>query len=246
MKRYMPWVVMPFLTLLGCDSDDSNPSDTTGGDTTDTTGGDTVPDTVTPGVSALTGVNTNVTVTEPTPNAGCAASEVDNGDHGASYPWGGLTAAGTSYTCNKCPSGLQDFQGMFRAHGFAADETTPDYDKGADASSDDAELLYIDGNTFYFKLYDKQTNTTDEARGWFFCSQKPENNGEHLFWVVTDGIQGAPQDGDINRTDVILSQGADRKLISYFDELTGQTNVQIGYCKIGTSSGGKTCNNPFE
>jgi hypothetical protein len=244
MKRFMPWVVTPFLALAACDSDEGNNNT----DTTDTTQPSDTNDTTQPGVSALTGVNTNVTVTTPTPNASCAANEVDTGTHGAKYPWGGLTAGSTSFTCNKCPGGLQDFQGSFRAHGYAADETTPDYDKGNNAATGDAEVLLIDGNTWYSKFYDKQSDTTQETRGFFMCSQQPEHPNEHLFWVVTevvdDGGSGL-EAGDVLRTDVILSQGADRKLIYWMDDLVGQTYVQIGYCKIGTESGGKTCNDPF-
>lgn len=249
MKRIMPWVVMPLLAsfpLVACDSDDGE-KDTTS-DTTDTSQPGDTTDTTQPGVSALTGVNTNVTVTTPTPNASCNAGAVDTGTHGAKYPWGGLTAGDKNYTCNKCPGGLQDFQGSFRAHGYAADETTPDYDKGNSAATGDAEILFIDGNTWYSKFYDKQSNTTQETRGYFVCTQQPEHPNEHLFWVVTevvdDGGSGL-EAGDILRTDVILSQGSDRKLIYWFDDLVGQTYVQIGYCKIGTAAEGKTCNNPF-
>lgn len=248
MKRIMPWVVMPLLAsfpLVACDSDDGNNNT---GDTTDTTQPGDTTDTTQPGVSALTGVNTNVTVTPPTPNASCDASEVDTGTHGSTYPWGGLSAGGSSYTCNKCPSGLQDFQGSFRAHGYAEDETTPDYDKGNSAATGDAEILFIDGNTWYSKLYLKDGDITEEKRGYFFCSQQPEHPNEHLFWVITevvdDGGSGL-EAGDVLRTDVILSQGTDRKLIYWFRDLTGQLYDQFGYCKIGTQAEGKTCNNPF-
>jgi hypothetical protein len=231
---------MPFVALFGCDSDDKKTTDTTADAT-----GDVGAETSTPGVSPLTGVNTNVTVTTPTRNANCDDSKVDTGNHGAKYPWGGLTAGGMTFTCNKCPTGLADFQGMYRAHGFADDKTTPDYEKGGSAATGDAELLVIDGNTWYSKVYDKQSNTTQETRGWFFCSQKPEHPNEHLFWVNTEVVQGEAQVGGVNRSDVILSQGTDRKLIFWFDELAGDTNVQIAYCKVGTTFNGKTCNNPF-
>ena len=252
MKRYMAWIVAPLAILATACGDDDGGTDT-GTDTatdngTDTdTGTDTAVDT-TPGTSALTGVNTNVSVTAPTRNANCDSTEVDNVPHGALYPWGGLDAAGTEFTCNKCPGGLADFQGMWRAHGFAADDTTPDYSQGADASNDDAESLYIDGNTWYSRFHDQQSNTTTETRGWFFCSQQPEHPNEHLFWVTTDveDTSGSSKVGDINRSNVILSSGADKKLIEWFDELTGQTYVQIGYCKIGTSSNGQSCNDPYQ
>lgn len=247
MKRYMPWIAIPFFALAACDSDDGNNGTP---DATDTTGGDTGADTVTPGTSALTGVNTNVTVTAPTRNPNCDSTEVDNGNNGTKYPWGGLTVDGTAYTCNKCPTGLADFQGKWRAHGFQdADETQPDYTKGGDADTGDAEVLYIDGNTWYSHLHDHQEMKSVETRGWFVCTQQPEHPNEHLYWVtlqaVPEGTLGA-NNGDINESDVILSSGGDKKLIAWYDSTTSEQNVQIGYCKIGTSSGGQTCNDPFE
>lgn len=250
MKRFVSLIAVPILAFGAC-GDDS--SDSSGGDTTTTgqpdgtTGG---PETTPPGTSDLTGVSTNVSVTTPTPAAGCDQSEVDNGNNGAKYPWGGLTAGGTNYTCNKCPTGLADFQGMWRAHGFSdADDTTPDFAKGGDASTGDAEILFIDGNTWMDQFHDQQSGQTVLTRGWFFCSQQPEHPNEHLFWVSTEadpaGTLGANA-GDINESDVILSQGANLKLIFWYNDVGGTTGVQIGYCKIGSSSGGQTCNNPYE
>lgn len=247
MKRYMPWIAVPFFVLAACDSDDGNG---TTPDATDTTAGETGADTVTPGTSALTGVNTNVTVTTPTRNPGCDNSEVDNGSNGIKYPWGGLTVDGVSFTCNKCPTGLADFQGKWRAHGFKDEEQSdPDYSKGADADNDDAEVLYIDGNTWYSHLHDHQEMKSVETRGWFLCTQQPEQPNERLFWVTLqaspEGALGANA-GDINKSDVILSSGSDRKLIFWYDTTAGETNYPIGYCKIGTAAGGQTCNDPFQ
>jgi len=105
MKRYMPFMFVPFVALAACDSDDTSTTDT---DATSQPDGDTAQETVAPGTSALTGVNTNVQVTTPTANPNCDSSEVDNGNNGAKYPWGGLNADGTDFTCNKCPTGLAD------------------------------------------------------------------------------------------------------------------------------------------
>src|SRR5262245_5121234 len=85
------------------------PIDTTPSEVVETTvetgdGADGETVTGTTGVSPLTGVNTDVTVTSPTRNPACDTSEVDPGPHGATYPWGGLTAGGQEYTCNRCPS----------------------------------------------------------------------------------------------------------------------------------------------
>jgi hypothetical protein len=247
MKRYMALCAVPFLALAACGDDGDNgggggdAADTGGGGGGDTGGG-------TPGTSALTGVNVNVQVNTPTPNAACDASEVDNVQNGAKYPWGGLTAGGTAYTCNKCPTGLSFFQGKWRAHGFTEDGT-PDYTKLGDASTGDAEALYIDGNTWYSHFRDQQDNQSVETRGWFFCSQQPEHPNEHLFWVTLQatpaGNLGANA-GDINESDVILPAGADNQLIAWYDEIGGETSVSIGYCKIGSVRAGVTCNDPFE
>ncbi|HRE91530.1 MAG TPA: hypothetical protein PK095_20595 [Myxococcota bacterium] len=248
MKRIMPWVVMPLLAsfpLVACDSDDGE-KDTTS-DTTDTSQPGDTTDTTQPGVSALTGVNTNVTVTPPTPNASCDAAGVDNRTHGAKYPWGGAQIGNTSYTCNSCPGGIDHFQGSWRAHGFVendGDDWDIDLSKGANANSDDAELLLIDGNTFYTRFYDSQSDTLEETRGWYFCSQKPENANEHIFWVKEEETST----GSVNRSNVILSLGAstDFKLIEWFDTITSTTSVKIGYCRLGAVRNGVTCNNPFE
>lgn len=223
----------------GSDSgtDTTGPAETTAPTETTTGGEEATPSGTT---SALTGVDTGVTVTAPTPNPACSRDQVDRGDHGASYPWGGLTAGGTTYTCNKCPTGLSTFQGMWRAHGFADDGLTPDFSKGASAS-DDAEILFIDGNTWYSRMHDQQSGRTVESRGWFFCSQKPEHPNEHLFWVTVE-----PNAGRASESDVILSQGDDLRLIFWYDEVGGGTGISIGYCKIGSQAGGVSCNNPFE
>ncbi len=246
MKRYMPFMFVPFVAFAACDSDDTTKADADAAVTPD---GDTAAETVNPGTSALTGVNTNVQVTTPTRNANCDNGEVDNGNNGAKYPWGGLNADGKDFTCNRCPTGIVDFQGEWRAHGFAADETTPDYTKGSDAGTGDAEILFIDGNTWYSHFHDQQEGKSVETRGWFLCTQQPEHPNEHIFWVTLQAVPAGnlgANNGDINESDVILSSGTDKKLIAWYDEVGGNTSAQIGYCKIGTSSGGQTCNNPFE
>lgn len=242
MKRFMPWVVTPFLALAACDSDEGNNNT----DTTDTTQPSDTNDTTQPGVSALTGVNTNVTVTTPTPNASCAADEVDTGDYGATYPWGGLTAGGVSYTCNRCPSGLESLQGRWRAHGWAEDEVTPDYTIGS--QSDEGEVLYIDGNTWY-SHWVKPDGTEFEVRGWFLCSQQPEHPNEHYFWVSLEAVPASALGNDVKaiyRSNVKLDAGVNNVLFEWFNELTGSGLYQTGYCKIGTERGGVECNNPFE
>ena len=62
----------------------------------------------------------------------------------------------------------------------------------------DAEIFYVDGNTWYDMFSDHQTQQTLVTRGWFFCTQKPEHPNEHLFWMTTEadpaGTFGATSD----------------------------------------------------
>lgn len=237
----LPEVIRPDIEVSDTSTEtDSNGSSDGGGDT-DTTDPSTI--------SPCTGVNTNVTVTTPNPNPSCDPGEIDRGPFGfVTYPWGGRTIGGKAYTCNKCPGGIRDFQGKWRAHGFTSDGEI-DYSLGAVAGSDDAELLFIDGNTFYSRIYDLQEDKTVELHGWFFCGQQPEQADEHLFWVVLDatpdGTWGYTA-GTIFESDVILSWANDRKLITWFDDLGANTSADIGYCQIGTAAGGQLCNDPFD
>ncbi|MCC6619713.1 MAG: hypothetical protein IT385_00570 [Deltaproteobacteria bacterium] len=255
MKSLRILAIVPFM-LIGCGDDGDGGSDTT--TTTSTT--DTSTDT-TPGVSPVTGVNTNLNITNPNPtNSGCDGSTAQTNTTGAKYPWGGLTVSGTNYTCNGCPFGYGVAQGMYRLHGFAdengdpcnpedagceADYTTPD------AATDLAEILYFDGNTWYSKYKDVKAAggpQTVESRGYYFCSMKPENPNAHVFWYTTDaepeGTLGA-NTGDIKRSDVILGTAANL-LIFWFDGLTGETGNQYKYCRLGeVDTYGNTCANPF-
>ncbi len=240
MKRFMPFMFVPFVAVAACGDDGGtdNPDVTSPSETTETT-----QETSTPGVSPLTGVNTAVSgITEPERNAGCDDNKVLSAS-GAKYPWGGATINGTTYTCNGCPNGHPDIQGTFRGFGFEPDEETSDYSKGADASSDDADLLVVDGNTWYSEIFDIQTGTTQIARGWYFCSQKPEHPNEHVFWTTTAGDEGP---GSVSRSNVVLAQGNNQILMEWFYELTGQQYTQIAYCRVGSTLGDQVCNNPFE
>ena len=261
MKRFMPLFLAPALAISACDSDGgttNNTTDTststdtsTGGDT-NTGGGDTGPSTDTGGggsatQSELTGVETNVSVTPVTPNASCDASEVDNTDHGATYPFGGLEVEGTSYTCNKCPNGNKELQGSWRTHGWKADnEDEVDYSIGSEAT--DANVLLVDGNTFSYEV--RQTDGANYiARGYYVCTQKPEHPNEHIFWQVVEtepaNVLGTPDVPGLWRTDVVLNSGPDNILLFWFAALTGDQQYSLGYCRVGSTVGDQTCNNPL-
>ncbi len=218
-------------------------AETTVAETTATETTADVPD----GTSALTGVNTKVTVTAPTPNASCAtADQLEPPTGGAAYPWGGLTVGATTYTCNGCPDGLKELQGSWRLHGFlpAPNDDTPDY-AWPDPATDGGFVLRVDGNTFYTRDVDPQQSTNEVSRGWYFCSMKPENGQKHLYWVntETDPSGGA---GDVTRTDRILTDGSDRLLVFFFDDpATGTSNFPYPLCRIGSTVGDQTCTDPF-
>ncbi len=199
---------------------------------------ETSPEVVVPGVSPVTGVDTNVTVTEPERAGGCDDSDVDPADYGASYPWGGLTAGGKSFTCNSCPNGLEGFSGVWRAFG---DE---DFSIGSGANDTDIDRLAIDGNTFFG--YTRFDGVESEFRGWFLCSQQPEHPNEHLYWVVLDASGPLYTAGAVYRTNRILSSGDDQRLLEYFDDLETTSSFLLPYCRIGArDEEGRLCNDPL-
>lgn len=135
-------------------------------------------------------------------------------------------------------------------HGFAADDVTPDLSIGSDLTTD-ADVLYVDGNTWYRRQYDQETRTSVETRGWYMCSQQPEHPNEHLFWKVIlgepDGALGVST-CDVLETDVVLPAGQNRILMAWYKQLGGSVAPQVGYCRIGSEEEflGRPCNDPFE
>jgi hypothetical protein len=202
----------------------------------------------------LTGVDTNVSVTAPTPNASCDASAIDHTVYGASYPWGGHThhdSAQTEFTCNKCPNGHPHLQGSFALIG---NDENDELDPDLPLTSDWIEVLFVDGNTYYSRLHDATTNDTWEYRGFYFCSQQPENPHERIIWVPTEVIQAGPagnqvQVGRASVSDVVLSSQDHAGVINLFwfndAALTGGTGGYYEYCKFGSQVNGKTCRNRF-
>ena len=90
-----------------------------------------------------------------------------------------------------------------------------------------------------------------EARGWYFCAQKPEHAAAHRFWITTEVIKNTSGSsaaaGDINESDVILTDGADNFLVWWFDDIGSAASLPITYCRIGTKDPAEeTCTNPFQ
>ena len=232
------------------DTTDTTANDTTTSDTQTTNATETTVATdtdtgeVAAGTSPLTGVNTNVTVTEPTPNAACATADHPSAaTGGAEYPWGGLTVGTTAYTCNGCPDGLPELQGSWRLHGFQdpPNDETPDYNYPDPATKGAFELL-VDGNTFMVRDSDPSAGTDVVSRGWYFCSQKPENDHKYLYWVDL-GKSGADA---ITRTDTVLTDGTNNLLLFFFaNAVSGTESLPYPLCRLGTTRNGQTCDDPF-
>jgi hypothetical protein len=199
--------------------------------------------------SAVTCVETAVSVDPVTPDAGCDPAQIIGLDGGLGYPWGGANVTGRSgaaksFTCNGCPNGLPELQGRWRAHGFVEDSDEPDY-RYPDAKTDLATVLFVDGNTFYAAEADARDGSSWQSRGFYFCGMKPESSGKHIYWADLDD-NGAIVNW--TRTDPILTSGSDNLLITYFNSLIDvsvTTSVSYGYCRIGSSRGGQVCNSPF-
>lgn len=207
------------------------------------TGADTS-DTIEPGTSPLTGVHTNVTKTAPTPNPQCAAADVIPGS-GAKYPWGGFSVGGKTYTCDACPNGHGDMQGSYRFHGYDDGNATERVDYSYPDPAEYKEVVKIDGNTFYTAVEDNiEGHSAYYTRGWYFCTQPPENGSKHIFWVSLDSDDPA-QRTSVSETDPILSDGPNNTLLFFYDEVGGSTGTVRLYCRIGSQRDGQTCTDPF-
>ncbi len=257
------------LALSGCGEDSASSADTTV--TTDTSGAETTAETssgdtaaplcgdpvpalnnttsVAPqipsgaDVSQLTGVSrAGESCTPPTPNASCNGP-VSAATGAFAYPYCGLTAGGNSYTCNGCPDGHPALQGRWRGVGFCPDAGDPDVDHPP--PTEFAELLFIDGNTWYSRI--DAGGTAYEARGWYFCAEQPEHPNAHLFWVTTEVLadsEGATSVGEVHETDVPLTTTG-QLLLFYFDSVGASTSVGITYCAIGEMVNGELCYDPY-
>ncbi|TNF30734.1 MAG: hypothetical protein EP329_13415 [Deltaproteobacteria bacterium] len=238
MKRFhLAWAFAALFLVAACGDDG-------GGTTTDTTNGtDTVTtDTNTnANTSSVTGVSSEgVTCTEPTPAAGCTGANSDASNVGFEYPWCGLTAGSTTYTCQGCPMGRLNFQGKYRAvkDGLASPPVL-DFDNYK-------ETLFIDGNTFSIHIVDDSGGVTT-GKGWFMCAEKPEQLNEHTYWMFTEASSpdGAWTAGTVLESDHIIVQGTDQAVISWYDSVGAQTYVDLEYCRIGSQLSGVECTDPF-
>jgi len=253
MKSLRFLTIVPFV-LIGC-GDDAGGSDTT--NTTDATNNNdtnnnTCDDNVAPGVSPLTGVNTNVSPvpTNPNPsNDGCTSAPIAN-TTGAKYPWGGETVSGRTYTCNMCPFGYPGAQGVWRMHGFSLANGNPcqslsdpacneNFTEPKAADGDFSETIWIDGNTF--RIHQKNGSATPDLvlKGYYFCGSKPEGPQEHVVWKILEATPNTVTGlkvGDFFESDRLGVTGPGPSTYWYDDVNSDNTgDNQIGtYCGYGT------------
>lgn len=250
MQRFFPLIIL----LAACGPDDETKTDAT---TPTTTATDTASPNDTTGsqTSQLTGVTTPASPDpEPTANAGCAGATnlTYAPTEGLAYPWQGLDLGAKDYTCNGCKSGDPNLQGSWRVHGFANPDGTGDMDYDhPDALTDYGETLKIDGNTFEVHIRDATQPEGERDsiyRGWYFCSQKPEQNNEHLYWVVTEVDDGEQTVGTVIETDVVLTGGANNINMYWYEAPGAPQSLNLQYCRVGTTNpdnNAQICNAPF-
>jgi len=260
--RMMATSIAALLWVGACGDSESKGDTTTTStsDTTSTTDTATTTDTTSdPNTSSITGVTKPANPKpEPTPDPACAANE-NNPDYAATsgfkYPWEGIEIGDADFTCNGCKTGDPRLQGKWRVHGFVNPDGTGDMDYDfPNPATDYAETLFVDGNTFEVHLKDAKAPSGQQEgvyRGFYFCSEMPQQPGAHLFWIVTDSDMGSTEPGDIFESDV--GQGAQGSasniLIYWYDEVGSTQNKDYQYCKLGTKNpdnNAQTCTNPFE
>ncbi len=177
----------------------------------------------------------------PQRTAGCEAP--DDGSYGCKRPWGGLTVAGKTYTCNRCLGGDPNAQGAWRAIDFATEDPTVPLPGGR------AELLIIDGNTWHLRARGKGNGATVEVHvdGWYACSDGAELNSQRLIFSTT---AADPNDGlgwfapDIF-TGSFLTKGKNLMSWGIYGGFETDWIGDIIYCRVGSTVGGKPCTDPF-
>ena len=119
--------------------------------------------------------------TAPQRTAGCETP--DDGSYGCKRAWGGLTAAGKTFTCNRCLGGDPNAQGAWRAVDFATEDPT------VALPGDRAELLIIDGNTWHLRARGKDQGASVEVHvdGWYACTDGAELTSQHRHIFSKDG-----------------------------------------------------------
>jgi hypothetical protein len=184
-----------------------------------------------------------------TRNEGCGP--YDDGAYGPKVPWAGFEHEGTTYTCNTCRGGLEEFQGAWRVLDFATED--PDV-----ALTDDwAQTFTFDGNTWRQVATWRQGDGWAEAtiEGWYWCSTKPEIHNETKVFVFTDL---SPADafgyeaGAVLTADLLVSlEGGDKLAFMFYDGFNTGDQLAEVYCRVGsdvTTLAGETkpCTDPFE
>ncbi len=239
-------VALASLTFaVGCEGDSGGEvgglggADAVVGGTDATVGGDiAVP------ADVATGSVPDGTVTS---NPQCAPG--DEGVYGTVIPWNGLDYEGKTYTCDECPGGIEQLQGTWRFYDCDPGVTVP-------ASSEYAEVLIFDGNTWTNRVAGTDLGQWVDATstGFYFCSQKPENEKEVKVFVTQTmepaGAWGRVV-GDVWSSDIVgIETGMNDFLAWFYDGIATQETDDDWYfngcfCKVGDQLNGETCANPF-
>lgn len=256
-RRFSAFVMVgATMFAAGCGDDDKGPitpTDTTSGaDSTPVVPKPTgfpycTPAEATATRSGVTCVETNTGATPITQPANCTMGDTILTRNGLSYPWTGATVGNKTFSCNSCPNGHPDLQGRYRIHGWKEGSEQVDYSI-PNPVTDQAWVLFVDGNTFYSAEHDAIRQRSSQSRGYYFCSMKVENGAKHLYFsdVENSNPEGI---GNWSRTDSILSQnGGNNLLIRFFHnaaDTTDKSGIDFPFCRIGSVTDGQTCTDPF-
>lgn len=167
----------------------------------------------------------------------------------APHVWADFAYEGTTYTLNSCPDGIPALEGSWAFY-------YPEQDATHALGDNYKELFTFSGNTWHARMYDLQNGAVEEgfAEGWFFCSQKPENDKEVKVFITTnvvpDGVFGNTV-GSVFSADIlgIDSTGMNDFYMYYYDGVatsaTHNKYLDAFYCKVGEDINGSCCANPF-
>ncbi len=172
----------------------------------------------------------------------CPDDQLPPGE-GAIWPFLPITTPGGTFSCTRCPTGLQNLKGDWRL--FDGDDPT------LPAATERFDIFHFDGNTWTEVLYgvDSTFSATPikaVIRGYFFCPSKAELPSARRVFVIQsaapDGAFGNHA-GDTFACDLLFNadeRSQDFLLLCDFD-WDGKTDSQAPYCKDGGTFRNKTC-----
>jgi len=180
-------------------------------------------------------------VTTPTRKSSC---EKGNDDKlGCTYPWGGVEAGGTKFTCNICRGGDKIAQGVWRFIDFNSE--TP----ATKLKYEVRQRLLVVGNTWHFRRTWTKDGTSGDIRidGWYFCSDVAEQGNQDFIWVVTSV---SPPDSFGYSPGHVYSgswktKGNDLMAWGVYEGIHTGNHFEEIYCRVGSEIKGTACKDPF-